>query len=101
MWCVSVRSSYGLRRIEQFVSKMNVNSFHGLRSWHTCRNMCVCRSAKKMEKEVKAASGSGSVETGVVDLSDYRSVYDFAKQFRDSKRGINVLINNAGDCQSE
>ena len=53
-----------------------------------------------MDKEVKAASGSGSVETGVVDLSNYRSVYDFAKQFRDSKRPINVLISNAGDCQS-
>lgn len=49
-----------------------------------------------MVDEVEAAGASGSVETGVVDLSSFRSVYDFSKPFRDSKQPIHILVNNAG-----
>jgi len=58
----------------------------------------VCRDAKKGElavNEVIKATSNSKVSLELCDLSSYLSVVAFAKRYRESKRPLHVLINNA------
>jgi len=58
-----------------------------------------CRNLKKAEDScvtLQAQPGKGTLETGVLDLSDLSSVKQFAATFLQNHKQLNVLINNAG-----
>ena len=58
-----------------------------------------CRSQQKAEdtlNNLQAKPGKGTLETGVIDLSDLSSVKLFAGAFLQKHKQLNVLINNAG-----
>jgi len=58
-----------------------------------------CRDMKKAEDtlvKIRAQDGKGSLETGVLDLSDLKSVKQFAATVLQSHKQLHVLINNAG-----
>jgi len=58
-----------------------------------------CRDLKKAEDAVgklRLLKGKGSLETGVLDLSDLNSVKEFSKKFILDHKRLDVLINNAG-----
>jgi NAD(P)-dependent dehydrogenase (short-subunit alcohol dehydrogenase family) len=57
------------------------------------------RSLKNAEQAIdkmKEKKGKGSLEAGVLDLSDLRLVKEFADSFLKKHRNLHVLINNAG-----
>lgn len=47
-------------------------------------------------EEMKKRNGSGSLETGVIDLASLDSVHAFADSFRSRHSKLDILINNAG-----
>ena len=58
-----------------------------------------CRSQQKADDtliKLQAQPGKGTLETGVLDLSDLSSVKQFAKGFLQKHQQLQVLINNAG-----
>jgi len=58
----------------------------------------VCRDSKKGElavNEVIKSTSNSKVSLELCDLSSYSSVVAFAKRYRESKRPLHVLINNA------
>jgi len=58
-----------------------------------------CRNLQKAEEtlvKVQEQGGKGSLEAGVLDLSDLGSVKQFAAAFLQNHKQLNVLINNAG-----
>lgn len=58
-----------------------------------------CRDIKKAEEaqnKMLAQKGKGSLETGVLDLSDLDAVKQFADGFLKKHQQLHVLINNAG-----
>ena len=65
--------------------------------------ICAVRDGKKMERamttkmmEDDKSSSSLKIEIEEMDLSDQKSIEQFAKKFMDSDDGLDVLINNAG-----
>jgi len=58
-----------------------------------------CRSLEKAKDtlvKLQTQEGKGTLETGVLDLSDLSSVKQFAATFLQNHIQLNVLINNAG-----
>jgi len=58
-----------------------------------------CRSEQKAEEtrnKLLALEGKGSLEIGILDLSDLISVRQFADAFLNAHTQLHVLINNAG-----
>ncbi|KAM3593616.1 uncharacterized protein V6R79_017240 [Siganus canaliculatus] len=58
-----------------------------------------CRDMKKAEeavKEIIAKSGSGKVVCMKLDLSDTKSIREFAEAINKGEPQLNILINNAG-----
>ena len=58
-----------------------------------------CRSTEKAldtQLRLETQGGTGSLEIGVIDLSDLESVTQFAKGFTAKHQKLDVLINNAG-----
>lgn len=58
-----------------------------------------CRNLEKAENSrvtLQAQHGKGTLETGVLDLSDLNSVKQFADTFLQNHKQLHVLINNAG-----
>lgn len=58
-----------------------------------------CRSAEKAADAInrlQATGGSGTLEAGVLDLSDLASVKNFADNFKEHHQQLHLLINNAG-----
>ena len=58
-----------------------------------------CRSQQKADgtlNNLQAKPGKGTLETGVIDLSDLGSVKQFADTFLQKHKQLHVLINNAG-----
>ncbi|MBE9461425.1 oxidoreductase [Dyadobacter subterraneus] len=58
-----------------------------------------CRSLENAEKalgEMKQKGGKGTLETGLLDLSDLGSVKIFAENFLQNHNLLDILINNAG-----
>lgn len=58
-----------------------------------------CRDLKKAEDaciKLQELQGKGTLETGVLDLSDLSSVKQFADMFLKKYKQLHVLINNAG-----
>lgn len=60
-----------------------------------------CRDEEKAAKALEqlasaAAAGGGAVEAAQLDVSDTRSVHAFVKSWRESRRLLRVLVNNAG-----
>ncbi|WP_375417581.1 SDR family NAD(P)-dependent oxidoreductase [uncultured Hymenobacter sp.] len=58
-----------------------------------CRNQ---RKAAEARTAILAQPGSGTLETGVLDLVDLRSVEHFATSFRQRHAQLLILVNNAG-----
>jgi NAD(P)-dependent dehydrogenase (short-subunit alcohol dehydrogenase family) len=59
----------------------------------------LCRSKTRGEealKEVKALSGSNSVELMLCDLGAIKSIEDFCRDFKKKYKRLDVLVNNAG-----
>ncbi|XP_066913870.1 dehydrogenase/reductase SDR family member 12-like [Clytia hemisphaerica] len=59
----------------------------------------VCRNEQRGQealKEIKTQSGSEEVHLHLLDMSQSREVHKFTKDFTESGRPLNVLINNAG-----
>ncbi|XP_038051293.1 dehydrogenase/reductase SDR family member 12-like [Patiria miniata] len=59
----------------------------------------VCRSEVRGQealKEITESSGNQNVHLHILDMSQPRRVYEFATQFRESGKVLNVLVNNAG-----
>ncbi|MDQ2751678.1 MAG: oxidoreductase [Bacteroidota bacterium] len=57
-----------------------------------------CRNLQKAEQAIvklKKSDGSGTLESGVLDLSDLNSVKQFADAFLQNHQRLDVLINNA------
>lgn len=52
--------------------------------------------ARDMGKAAEAVEGRPGVELGAMDLTDPRSIADFARRFLDSGRPLPILINSAG-----
>uniref|UniRef100_H2YYV3 Dehydrogenase/reductase (SDR family) member 12 n=1 Tax=Ciona savignyi TaxID=51511 RepID=H2YYV3_CIOSA len=64
----------------------------------------VCRSldrANKAKEEIIQESGNSNVHVHMLDLSNTKSVYEFAKTFSDEHSTLNVLVNNAGCMVNE
>ncbi|MDQ6843817.1 MAG: oxidoreductase [Bacteroidota bacterium] len=58
-----------------------------------------CRNIEKAEDtfiKLQELSGKGTLETGILDLSDLSSVKQFADSFLQKHKRLDVLINNAG-----
>jgi NAD(P)-dependent dehydrogenase (short-subunit alcohol dehydrogenase family) len=58
-----------------------------------------CRSLKNAEEalfRIQQQKGKGTLETGLLDLSDLVSVKKFAETFIQQHRQLHLLINNAG-----
>jgi NAD(P)-dependent dehydrogenase (short-subunit alcohol dehydrogenase family) len=63
------------------------------------RVVLACRDLEKAEDarmRLEALQGIGTLETGILDLSDLSSVKQFADTFLQKHKQLNVLINNAG-----
>lgn len=59
----------------------------------------VCRSKERGEeaqKDIMEKSNNKNVFLHIVDMSQPRQVYKFAKEFAESQKPLNVLVNNAG-----
>jgi dehydrogenase/reductase SDR family protein 12 len=59
----------------------------------------ICRSKERGEaaqKEIVEQSKNSKIHLHIVDMSQPRQVYKFAKDFLDSQRQLNILVNNAG-----
>ncbi|XP_013385879.1 dehydrogenase/reductase SDR family member 12 [Lingula anatina] len=59
----------------------------------------VCRNEERAEQakqEIIAASGNQNVHVHILDMSQPRKVFAFAKEFQASGQQLNVLVNNAG-----
>lgn len=50
---------------------------------------------------VKESGGTGTVETMKIDLSNLKSVYDFAQEFLNRDEKLDILMNNAGEFVTE
>jgi NAD(P)-dependent dehydrogenase (short-subunit alcohol dehydrogenase family) len=58
-----------------------------------------CRNLKKAEDtlvKLQTPDGKGTLETGILNLSDLSSVKSFAETFLQNNKQLHVLINNAG-----
>ncbi len=58
-----------------------------------------CRSPKKAQdtKDIlQSQPGRGTLETGILDLSDLKSVKQFADIFNEKHKQLHILVNNAG-----
>jgi NAD(P)-dependent dehydrogenase (short-subunit alcohol dehydrogenase family) len=58
-----------------------------------------CRTLQNAERaisRIEQHTGKGSLETGILDLSDLTSVKQFAETFMQKHQQLDVLINNAG-----
>ncbi|KAI4871240.1 hypothetical protein NFI96_019763 [Prochilodus magdalenae] len=63
------------------------------------RIIMACRDMEKAEaalKEVIEASGNQNVVTRKLDLSDSKSIREFAQTINSEEKEVNILINNAG-----
>jgi len=58
-----------------------------------CRNM---EKAEDAHVKLQVQQGKGTLETGVLDLSDLSAVKQFADLFLQKNKQLDVLINNAG-----
>lgn len=61
--------------------------------------LLACRDQAKADKAAEAIrqqTGTGTVETAILDLSSLKSVRQFAEQFSQTHTRLDVLINNAG-----
>lgn len=61
--------------------------------------LLACRNLKKAEytlAKLRELNGRGTLETGILDLSDLGSVKQFANTFLQKHKQLDVLINNAG-----
>ncbi len=58
-----------------------------------CRNL---QKAEDTRVKLQGLNGKGTLETGVLDLSDLSSVKLFAETFLQKHKQLDVLINNAG-----
>jgi len=59
----------------------------------------VCRSKERGEaakKEIIDESKNTKVNLHIVDMSQPRQVYKFAKEFASNQSSLNILVNNAG-----
>lgn len=59
----------------------------------------VCRSKERGEaaqKEIIEQTKNNNVHLYIVDMAQPRQVYTFAKEFVDSQKKLNILVNNAG-----
>ncbi|CAF0853642.1 unnamed protein product [Brachionus calyciflorus] len=59
----------------------------------------VCRSKERGEsaqKEIISSTNNNNVFLHIVDISQPRQVYKFAKDFADSQKPLSILVNNAG-----
>ncbi|HWN99220.1 MAG TPA: SDR family oxidoreductase [Blastocatellia bacterium] len=59
----------------------------------------LCRDRQRAEpvwEQIKTATGNGSVELMICDLSSQKDIRRFAAEFIDTHRRLDVLINNAG-----
>jgi len=64
----------------------------------------VCRSKERGEaarQEIVDQSKNQNVFLHIVDMSQPRQVYRFAKEFADSQKPLNILVNNAGCMVNE
>jgi NAD(P)-dependent dehydrogenase (short-subunit alcohol dehydrogenase family) len=66
---------------------------HGASVVMACRNTAKGQDALR---EIEAAVPGARLELATLDLSNLASVEDFAKRFRSSYEGLDLLINNAG-----
>ncbi|KAL6488703.1 hypothetical protein MHYP_G00024440 [Metynnis hypsauchen] len=63
------------------------------------RIIMACRDMEKADaalKEVIEASGNQNVVTKKLDLSDSKSIREFAQSINSEEKAVNILINNAG-----
>ena len=61
----------------------------------------VCRNpkfAEEAQKEIQDVSNSDKIHVHILDMSDPKAVFKFAKEFNEP---LNVLINNAGCMVNE
>lgn len=61
--------------------------------------LLACRNQKKAEDtlvKLQTQEGKGTLETGILDLSDLSSVKQFADTFLQKHKRLDILINNAG-----
>ena len=59
----------------------------------------VCRNKERGEAartEIMEASGNAKINLHIVDLSQPKQVYKFAKDFSENQQFLNILVNNAG-----
>lgn len=64
----------------------------------------VCRSKERGEaaqQEIINESKNSNVLLHIVDMSEPRQVFKFAKQFLESNKSLNILVNNAGCMENE
>ena len=64
----------------------------------------MCRSKERGEaakKEIVEQSKNNNVNLHIVDMSQPRQVYKFAKDFASSQGSLNILVNNAGCMLNE
>ncbi|XP_042865463.1 retinol dehydrogenase 13-like [Penaeus japonicus] len=65
----------------------------GARVIMACRNAA---KAGKLAEEIREKTGNKEVEVRVLDISDFDSVREFAREFKKTEKRLDVLINNAG-----
>lgn len=64
----------------------------------------VCRNPERGEtaqKEITEESGNNNIHLHILDMSDCQKVCQFAQEFAESGKSINVLVNNAGCMVNE
>lgn len=64
----------------------------------------VCRSKERGEaaqNEIIKETNNSNVFLHIVDMSQPRQVYQFAKKFLDTQQSLNILVNNAGCMVNE